>query len=412
MEHASPSAPFSLRARYLFPIAGPPIHDGVVSIAAGRIAAIGPRSTHSPPSLDLGDVAIVPGLVNAHTHLEFSSLSSPLGSPCMALPEWLAEVLSARGREADVAAAIGRGLEESAAAGVTMLGEIATNPWPATLSRPPMPIVMFRELIGLSEERATAALGIAKEHLGAAATFVEPGLSPHAPYTVHPNLLATAVSLAARHRAPVAMHSGGVTRRVGALGHGRRPHGAAARSARRMAARAFRRSRRGANPRGAVRAPRALVVHGNYLATDEQQFLAERAETMSVVYCPRTHDYFGHASYPLAEMLARGVRVALGTDSRASNPDLSLLGELRFIAGRHGNVSPATILELGALAGARALGHDRETGSLEVGKRADLCVIPLAHGEASDPHALLFDSDLPAMETWISGRRVVRRDAH
>ena len=73
-------------------------------------------------------------------------------------------------------------------------------------------------------------------------------------------------------------------------------------------------------------APRSLVIHGNYLAGDEIAFLGQRRETMSVVYCPRTHAYFGHEPYPLEAMLAAGVRVALGTDSRASNPDLELAG--------------------------------------------------------------------------------------
>ena len=87
-------------------------------------------------------------------------------------------------------------------------------------------------------------------------------------------------------------------------------------------------------------AHRALVVHGNYLDDEEIAFLGANAGRMSVVYCPRTHDWFAHRDYPLEKMLAAGATVALGTDGRGSSPDLSLLGEMRFAARRHPGVPP------------------------------------------------------------------------
>jgi cytosine/adenosine deaminase-related metal-dependent hydrolase len=152
-------------------------------------------------------------------------------------------------------------------------------------------------------------------------------------------------------------------------------------------------------------APRALVVHGNYLSDEEVFFLAQHAATMSVIYCPRTHDFFRHAPYPLARMLSQGVAVAVGTDSRASNPDLGLFEELKFIASHHSAIAPDRILELGTFSGARALGLDGEMGTLEAGKRADLAVIRLSPAAADDPHERLFSSDARVMETWLAGRR-------
>jgi cytosine/adenosine deaminase-related metal-dependent hydrolase len=151
-------------------------------------------------------------------------------------------------------------------------------------------------------------------------------------------------------------------------------------------------------------AERVLVIHGNYLNRTELAFLAERAGRMSVVYCPRTHDYFRHAPYPLAEMLSRGVALALGTDSRASNPDLSLFEEMRFAARSHPAVSPKQILELGTIAGARALGIDGEAGSLTAGKRADLAIVALPDRDAADPHELLLDDAAHVVQTWLGGR--------
>ena len=103
-------------------------------------------------------------------------------------------------------------------------------------------------------------------------------------------------------------------------------------------------------------AHRALVIHGNYLDDEEIAFLAANAARMTVVYCPRTHDWFAHGAYPLEKMLAAGVTVALGTDGRGSSPDLSLLAEMRFAARRHPAVGLDRILQMGTILGAQGLG--------------------------------------------------------
>ena len=151
----------------------------------------------------------------------------------------------------------------------------------------------------------------------------------------------------------------------------------------------------------------ALVIHGNYLDDEELGFLAEHSQSMAVVYCPRTHAYFGHDRYPLEKMLAAGVSVALGTDSRASSPDLSVLSEMRFLAAEHPAIPPSTVLRLATLSGAKALGCAATTGSLEEGKVADLALVSLPDQDAADPHELLFNSEMPVVATW-SPRRANR----
>jgi cytosine/adenosine deaminase-related metal-dependent hydrolase len=131
------------------------------------------------------------------------------------------------------------------------------------------------------------------------------------------------------------------------------------------------------------------VIHGNYLAADEIAYLAAQRERLSVVYCPRTHDYFGHDAYPLAPMLQADVRVAVGTDSRATNPDLNLFAELRHLSQQHPDVSPATILRMGTLSGAEALGIAFEYGSIKPGKRAELLVVPLSTTSGPVEEAIL-----------------------
>ena len=153
-----------------------------------------------------------------------------------------------------------------------------------------------------------------------------------------------------------------------------------------------------------AQAPRALVIHGNYLDDEETRFLAEHAATMSVVYCPRTHHFFRHEGYPLADMLRAGVSMALGTDSRGSNPDLDMLTEMRFAAAQNPDVNPATILELGTLGGARALGWADRAGTLEAGKSADLAVVQITSEKAGDPHELIFALSTRVAQTWARGR--------
>jgi len=156
-----------------------------------------------------------------------------------------------------------------------------------------------------------------------------------------------------------------------------------------------------------ARAHRAVVVHGNYLDDEEIDFLARRRQ-MASVYCPRTHAWFDHKRYPLEKLLAAGATVALGTDSRASSPDLSILAEMRHVAQVFPAVSRATILELGTLGGARALGLDARIGTLEPGKRANLAIVALPEDAAADPYEMLLDAAGAVVGTWIDGIRIDR----
>ncbi len=148
------------------------------------------------------------------------------------------------------------------------------------------------------------------------------------------------------------------------------------------------------------------MIHGNYLDGDEIDFLAAHADRMSVIYCPRTHAFFRHAPYPLAKLLAAGANVALGTDSRASNPDLSILSELQFAAAQHLNVPPEMLLRLITAAAAKALGRKSEIGTLTPGKFADLAIVVLPQRHAADPHEHLLDPACQAVTTIFRGRGV------
>jgi hypothetical protein len=206
---------FALKARYLFPVDGPPIPDGVLTMADERIVAVGENVSGSPLR-DLGNVALLPGLINAHTHLEFSDLSAPLGQSGVAFADWIASIVTRR-RAQSVAAdwpqlryrAVERGLGEVERTGTVAVGEIAPPGWPeATFQARPVDGTVFLELLGLSQERVEPLLAQAAEHAAGAAaqTKWRAGLSPHAPYTVHPELLARMCPLCRQFRVPLAMH--------------------------------------------------------------------------------------------------------------------------------------------------------------------------------------------------------------
>jgi aminodeoxyfutalosine deaminase len=385
------ATPTLIQARWIFPVASEPIAHGAIEICAGKIVAV----YHRPPqgAEDLGDVALVPGFVNAHTHLEFSDLPEPL-MPSRPFPGWLRQLMGYRRQRGDAEAAVRRGLDEFRQQGTVAFGEIVTQNWAAGNPAAVQGSVLFRELIGLPPENVDGQLELA-------ARYLEPsdlvgtdgavrGLSPHAPYSVHPRLFERALALAARRRAPLTMHlaetqaelqllrdgSGELVEflsdlgvwREGVVPKGRRPLDYL---------------------RAMVGLDRVIIAHGNYLDAEEVEFVASHRE-LAVAFCPRTHAFFGHADHPWQKLIERGGLVAIGTDGRGSNPDLSIWHELLFLADRYPDFDPGKLLQLGTLNGARALGFEEDLGTLEKGKTARVAVISLGATGTGDPYAELF----------------------
>ncbi len=392
------------KAAWVIPVDRPPIENGVVEIHDGFITAVRPAKRHESCH-DLGDMAILPGLVNAHAHLEFSLVERPF-QPARPFTDWIRSLVAYRRREFSSdpntkPEALNAGWYEVAMGGSTLVGEIATDGWSASAFKgnPTGPrLIAFRELIGLRPESVSEQLSLAERWLkreGEAppAKTMQPvyGLSPHAPYSVAPELLSRSVELAKRYGAPVAMHLAETREELEFLAHGR---GEFVEMLKSFGAWPEDGLPLGRRPLDILRtltdAPRALVVHGNYLADDELDFIAARPQ-MSAVYCPRTHEFFGHDPHPWRQLLAKGANVALGTDGRGSNPDLMLWKELVFLRDRFPDVAPSTLLELGTRAGARALGFEHHCGTITPGKRADLVRIFLGHPTSNaDPLESLF----------------------
>jgi cytosine/adenosine deaminase-related metal-dependent hydrolase len=409
----------SLHARVVFPVDGPPIHHGTVTIEGERIVAVD-SANPGRGTRDLGHVALLPGLVNAHTHLEFSSLRQPLGEPGMGLADWIRRVISEREKGvASPEVAIATGLAESVAAGVTTTGEIAKASLSAYRTSFAVHLTLFSEVIGFSRARAASALAAAEQRLASADLppgDFELGLSPHAPYTVSPELLRRLVTFANGRNLPLAMHLAESADELRLLAEGRGPFQELLQERSMWDESAIPRGSRPLDYLQALAAgTRSLVIHGNYLDAQERAFLAEHAGQMSLVYCPRTHAYFGHPPYLLPESLSAGVRVVLGTDSRASNPDLDLLADMRYVADKYPTIAPHAILRMATLDGARALGREPQLGSLTPGKWADIVALPLPKGASGTPDNLLaaiFDANVRPCAVWLRGRELTLESAH
>ena len=385
-----PAGPVLYRAAWVCPVVEPPIKNGCVLVVDGRITAVEPyQEAMELPRLcrtiDLGCVAIVPGLVNAHTHLEFSQLEQPLGQPGIKFTDWVRLVVGQRS-DVDPSAkhqSIVAGIQESFQAGVWAVGDIATDPvgeesYLAAEHETPVHTTVFLEQLGrkaelLEQQRTQLDVHLLKN--GLVPESFTCGASPHATYSVTWGLHDQICAAAKIHNSLVAMHVAETLAERQLCDSLTGDFVDLLQDFDAWDPKTFvpRRSIKGFLGR-LSQAPRSLVVHGNYLDSDELD-LVQRNKNMSIVFCPRTHQFFQHAPYPLQEMLDRGINVAVGTDSRASNPDLNLFADLQLIAADFPKLSAMDVLKLGTANGALALGRAGELGTLSVGKQAAISYV-------------------------------------
>lgn len=396
------------RARWLFPGDGPPVGDGVLEIdESGVIVAI--RQGADCDAVDLGNTAIIPALVNPHTHLEFSNLSAPV-APAQPFPQWIANVIAIRAkRDVPIEQVIARGIAQSLNAGSFALGEIAHPSSQSAYQNQDDRVTLrvFYELIGPCADTWEKQLSAAKAQLvecRASDSRIRGGLSPHAPYTVPQDLFEGTVALAADFQVPVAVHLAETASERDLLAEGRGELVDMMRGLGLWEA--------SLHPLGRTfsdwirllsQAPRGLVVHGNYLNDGELDEIA-RFTQLTLVYCPRTHAYFGHPPHPFQRLLDRGGRVALGTDSLGSNPDLSLWNEAIFVSRGNPDLSSDTILKMVTHWPAEALGIADVAGSLAVGREANFLAVAVTE-EAGRP--VLFRPDHQRPRVFHRGIEVV-----
>lgn len=328
-------------------------------------------------------VAVLPRFVNAHTHLEFSAIRAPLPPP-EPFTDWIRSVIRYRIGNAEdpdfPASAVRSGCSESTSYGTQLVGEITTSESALSALRHTVngtdgTAISFRELIGFTGDRVDEQCRIAKGHIEDLVqdqqSAVLPGLSPHAPYSAHPNVVAAAVDLARNTNVPLAMHLAETRDEIELLADKTGRFVDFLKSMNLWDADVLLAVKGPLHYlQELAKAPHALAIHCNYLTEDEIEFLGKHNH-VAVVYCPRTHAWFGHTPHPWQALRATGATVILGTDSRASNPDLNIWKELQHVARQHNAPPIWELLPMITTEAARALNIDPMAFEINVDGVAD-----------------------------------------
>lgn len=403
----------TLAADWVVPVDGDPIPQGAVVIGDdGRIQAVGPAAELGADERFPGAV-ILPGLVNAHSHIEYATYAG-FGDGLSFAP-WIAMHIERKSRlDAEEMLAIARlGAAECLRSGVTTVGDCsfagATAPACAELG---LRAIVYLEVFG-GPDAIERQFEPARERIAdSLSTRVLLGISPHAPYTVTPELFEAAAGLGL----PVATHLAESADEAAYLRDG---GGAWSALAAYLVPPLGRSGIRALAERG-VLGERLVAAH--CVTADEEEIALLAAHDVAVAHCPRSNAQLGCGVAPLQALRAAGLRVAIATDSPASTPSLDLFEEMRvalWLQRAHSAdptaLTAADALFLATLGGAQALGLDAEVGSLAPGKWADLTVLSL-DGTPFDPvedpavAAVLGGSTHRVLATLVGGEDRYRRD--
>jgi cytosine/adenosine deaminase-related metal-dependent hydrolase len=396
-------------AAWVVPISGPPLRDAWVAVESGRIAA----TTRRPPAaagheIDLGDVAVMPGLVNAHTHLELSYLRDQV-PPAPHFVTWVRHLLAARRqhpdpRSSEILAAVDAAIAEAAAAGTALVGDISnTLVTFAPLARSPLAAVVFYELIGFAAGDPWAFVEAACRRLERLVPTdrVRRSLAAHAPYSVAPLVMrAIREALNRDPFAPCSVHLSESIEEVEFIRTGRGPW-------RRLLEELGVWDSSWVPPGGSpveflddsgFLDNRVLAVHGVQMSDADLDRIVARGVT--VVTCPRSNGHTGAGAPPIGEFYRAGVRMAVGTDSLASSPDLNVFAELATMRALAPDVPASLLLQSATREGARALGFQADYGTIEPGKRARLLAIDVP-AAVDDVEEYLVGGVQPAQVRWV-----------
>jgi cytosine/adenosine deaminase-related metal-dependent hydrolase len=424
-------------AKYILPITSDPILDGAIAIEDGKIVAIGTKSeivSRYPNATieDHGDAVVMPGLVNAHAHLELTAMRGMLDEHDHDFPNWLLGVAKARVErfsEEELTSFAVSGAMEGARAGVTTFGDIG---WMGRLGVEALKTVGLRGIVfqetpfSPDDRHAGEHFSVLRSNIDelskSATSKVRIGISPHTPYTVSGALFKRIAEYSKSEGHPVSIHLAESAEEHRMMMTGEsffKPfldREGLVWNAPGISATAFLRET------GILKA-RPLFAHCVHLSDDDVAMLSDSGSR--IAHCPKSNAKFGHGIAPIEKYLEAGIDIGLGSDSVASNNSIDLLEESRFAllfsrtlrdssAAREFQrefLSPKKALEMATLGGASALGMESEIGSLEPGKFADLCVISLGHISQQPVHdiwnTLVFSTTArDVVATYVEGERV------
>ena len=410
-----------INADWVLPITSPPIKDGIVLTDGKAIKAVGSGKELSKfpydEIIDCSGKIILPGFVNAHSHLELTGFRGKIekGLP---FTDWARKVVSIRKdiTENEIATAIKDGVDELISSGVTTVGDFSqTGITAKILNERGLRGTVFLEFAGFNPEQKDEKLRQLKELLNyeidsklithhSSLITVNFGIAPHAPYSVSPELLKESHNFAQEKRLPLAIHISEMLEEIEFIKNGSGamkdllidfgvwndkwmpPQTTPVQYLQNM---------------GILKG--AIGIHLNIVTEDDIRILKEN--DVSVVYCPGSNKWFGRNwKYPLREFLNNDINVVIGTDSLLSNEKLNMFYEMRVLKENFPDLENDIILKMATVNGAKAIGFEGEAGEIAVGRKADIIGIDIEDSSFNNPIEYVINKAEKASFSMINGK--------
>ena len=405
MERIIFSAPFVWCCKNKF------LKDAFVIVEKNTIVdvrtSLNPDEKSNLKIISFPNTIILPGFVNAHTHLNLSILKGKI-KPTRNITKWFKKLILLRQSMStyDFNSSYEIGVKESIQDGTTTVADITDMGTAYSIMKKyGLRAVLFYEILGMKEdfylprlsEKIQILEGFPEDEL------IKPGLSPHSPYTVSPELFHLCKEIASKYNLNLHIHLSETVDEVKftKFGKGRifnflketdfinsdyvPPRISPTKYLREI---------------GMFDKP-LVLAHCNYL--DEEDMEIIKASGSSVVFCPSSHSFFKHKNHPFKKLISLGINVALGTDSLSSNSTLSILDELKFLMKHYPDIDIEELLEMATINGAKALELENKIGTIEPNKCADLIAINIGN-KSTNPLRAIFNKDSKVIATIVNGK--------
>ena len=426
-----------IRARTVVTMDHAPIENGAVAVSGNRIVDVGAfddvKARNTGNHLDLGAKVLLPGLINAHCHLDYTCLRGKI-PPQDSFTDWIRAINAGKSELSpkDYLASINDGFQQAKRFGTTAIANLTAFPELISQVQPPIRTWWFAELIDIrSPERATELVDSAIDALRssmACADISAPskrscsrriaahqtprwGLAPHAMFTASKDLFRRCEEIARKNDILLTTHlaesreememfrdaSGSLYEFIKSIGRPMNDCG------NETPLELFLSARSTSLRIGSGRVlPNWIVVHLNELTESDFDLLERSDPKFQIVHCPRSHNYFSHGPFAFERLRSLGFNVCLGTDSLASNQTLSLFDEMRAFQKNFPNISPNEILRLATVNPARTLRYENALGQIRPGFRADLIALPSSG--STDVFEQIIACDAPVSWSMVNGR--------
>ncbi len=408
-----------LAAEWIFPITSPPLHRHAIEIEGETIQQIRPLRDSDPY---LNGACLLPGLVNAHTHLAYTAMRNLFDD--LEFFPWIRKVTETKLQKwtvQDVVASTRLGIQESLHAGITTVADMCDlEPALETLAQSPLRGIFYWEVFGVEKEQAERSWNDLRElyprfQKQFGSSKLQIGISPHSCFTVRPELYNRIADWAIADRIPISFHAAESKEEEDFIG---RRGGAIANFLERRASdwQILGNTSVSHLAETGILETKPLLAHAVHVSEIDMEIL--KASDVSIAHCPKSNAKFGHGIAPLSRFASHSLRTGIGSDSAASNNRFDLFEEARFalLQQRSTQRKPVfredQILELLTMGGARALRMEDRIGSLEAGKLADIIAvrIPPSYSSAEEVvrHIIHNTTASDVFKTIINGLEITR----